>query len=239
MIVCFGVWALASCKTIQPIAPSLKEIKPPPISQPVSTINIPISVDLNPFFKIAEDSMPKEFSGEEHLNNAKSTVPNKRMNLIYKENILYRVYIHMLNQTDYNRLNLDQFSVKDPVIIKIKGNDEDYAYYGILFEINTDTISIVGNHLAWVLVGDLKLEQHTFKTNSIDYIKLYTLEAVEVSRDLEMTLKYHIYYKPEIKDVYRSIRYLSFEHFREPMYDYEKQFKYVKEFRELRNKRKT
>jgi len=159
------------------------------------------------------------------------------MNLIYKENIIYRVYIHMLNQTDYNRLNLDQFSVKDPVIIKIKGNDEDYAYYGILFEINTDTISIVGNHLAWVLVGDLKLEQHTFKTNSIDYIKLYTLEAVEVSRDLEMTLKYHIYYKPEIKDVYRSIRYLSFEHFREPVYDYEEKFKYVKEFRELRNKR--
>jgi hypothetical protein len=66
LIVCFGVWALASCKTIQPNAPSLKEIKLPPTSQPVSTINIPISVDLNPFFKMAEDSMPKEFSGEEH-----------------------------------------------------------------------------------------------------------------------------------------------------------------------------
>ena len=50
--------------------------------------------------------------------------------------MLYRVYLHMLNQTNYNRLNLDQFVVGDPVIIKLKRFPTGNEYYGILYQIN-------------------------------------------------------------------------------------------------------
>ena len=88
----------------------------------------------------------------------------------------------MLNKTNYNILNLDQFVVRDPVIIKLKRFPTGYEYYGILCEIDINTISTVGKPLSWVLAGDLKLDQYTFNTSSIDDVQLYTLEAAEEAR---------------------------------------------------------
>jgi len=103
--------------------------------------------------------------------------------------MLYRVYLHMLNQTNYNRLNLDQFVVGDPVIIKLKRFPTGNEYYGILYQINNKTISIIGKPLSWVLAGDLKLDKYSFYTSSIDDVQLYTLEAAEAARQ---TLKLNL-----------------------------------------------
>ena len=101
----------------------------------------------------------------------------------------------MLNQTNYNRLNLDQFVVGDPVIIKLKRFPTGNEYYGILYEINYNTISIVGKPLSWVLAGDLKLDQYTFNTNSIDDVQLYTLEAAKTAREKAEDINYEIMIK--------------------------------------------
>ena len=121
--------------------------------------------------------------------------------------MLYRVYLHMLNQTNYNRLNLDQFVVGDPVIIKLKRFPTGNEYYGILYQINNKTISIIGKPLSWVLAGDLKLDQYTFNTNSIDDVQPFTREAAEAAREKAENIKYEI----KIKELYDRLWNNSFE----------------------------
>ena len=128
---------------------------------------------------------------------------------------------------------MDQFVVRDPVIIKFKRCPKGYEYYGILCEIDIDTISIVGKPLSWVLAGDLKLDQYTFNTNSIDDVQLNTLEAAEVARDLVEKLNFDIYYEIEIKQVYDRLCNYSLENGAKPFFDIDKLFKYILELRQL------
>ena len=97
-----------------------------------------------------------------------------------------------LYQANYNRLNLDQFVVGDSVIIKIKQFPAGQEYYGILHEINIKEIKIIGKPLSWVLSGDLKLDQYSFYTSSIDDIQVYTREAADAAREKAEEIKYEI-----------------------------------------------
>lgn len=65
---------LFSCKEIEPIAPK-SFVKPfPPLNQTVSTVTIPIEINLSPYFKEAEKNIPKTFSGEDkHCEGVSST----------------------------------------------------------------------------------------------------------------------------------------------------------------------
>lgn len=56
---------LISCGSIKPEAPEIEIQKTPIPNQPVSSINIPIKVDLAPYFKETNKSVPKEFKGGE------------------------------------------------------------------------------------------------------------------------------------------------------------------------------
>ena len=96
--------------------------------------------------------------------------------------MLYRIYLHIMNQNNSNRLDLDQFVIGDCVIIKLKRFPIGNEYYGILYGIDAKNIKIVGKPLSWVLNGDLQLDQYTFATCPIDDIKLYTREAATAAR---------------------------------------------------------
>ena len=131
----------------------------------------------------------------------------------------------MLNQTNYNRLNLDQFVVGDPVIIKLKRFPTGNEYYGILYQINNKTISIIGKPLSWVLAGDLKLDQYTFNTNSIDDVQLYSLEAAKAAREKAEDIKYEIM----IKELYDRLCNDALENGVSPFFDIDKLLKYMKD----------
>lgn len=66
-IVLLGVVVfVASCGTIRPEAPKKKTSEViPEYNQPVSVINIPITIDLKPYFDETEKAVPKSFSGNE------------------------------------------------------------------------------------------------------------------------------------------------------------------------------
>ena len=131
----------------------------------------------------------------------------------------------MLSQTNYNRLNLDQFVVGDPVIIKLKRFPTGNEYYGILYQINNKTISIIGKPLSWVLAGDLKLDKYSFNTNSIDDVQLYTLEAAEAAREKSEDVKYEII----IKELYDRLVNDALENGVSPFFDIDKLLKYMKD----------
>ena len=137
----------------------------------------------------------------------------------------------MLNQTNYNRLNLDQFVVGDPVIIKLKRFPTGNEYYGILYQINNKTISIIGKPLSWVLAGDLKLDQYTFNTNSIDDVQLYSLEAAKAAREKAEDIKYEIM----IKELYDRLCNDALENGETPFFDIDKLLKYILEKRQQQN----
>ena len=96
--------------------------------------------------------------------------------------MLYRIYLHIMNQNNHNRLDLDQIVIGDCVIIKLKRFPMGNEYYGILYGIDAKNINIVGKPLSWVLNGDLQLDKYTFATYSIDEIKLYTRDASVAAR---------------------------------------------------------
>jgi len=59
---------LCSCKPIVAVAPEIEvaqELEIP--NQPLSSINIPIKVNLKPYFKDTEKSIPKKFTGDEQV----------------------------------------------------------------------------------------------------------------------------------------------------------------------------
>ena len=130
-----------------------------------------------------------------------------------------------LYQANYNRLNLDQFVVGDSVIIKIKQFPAGQEYYGILHEIDIKEIKIIGKPLSWVLNGDLKLDQYSFYTSSIDDIQVYTREAADAAREKAEGVKYEI----KIKELYDRRCNNSVETGATPFFDIDKILKYMKD----------
>jgi hypothetical protein len=57
--------AFYSCSTLKPLAPEKSDITLPPIVQPVSNIEVPVTVDLKSYFVQAENSVPNKFSGSQ------------------------------------------------------------------------------------------------------------------------------------------------------------------------------
>ncbi len=51
-----------SCKTLKPIAPDNMEVAVPKIIQPVSTVEVPVNVDLKSYFIQAENSVPVKYA---------------------------------------------------------------------------------------------------------------------------------------------------------------------------------
>ena len=96
--------------------------------------------------------------------------------------MLYRVYLYIMNQNNYNRLNLEQFAIGDGVIIKLKRFSAGNEYYGIVESYNTKNLTIYGKPLCWVLAGDLKLDKYTFANAFIEDIQLYTREGAVDAR---------------------------------------------------------
>lgn len=59
------ILGLFSCKTIEPVAPVQSVIPAPPINNVISTLNIPVQIDLKKQLKSTEESLPKSFDGKE------------------------------------------------------------------------------------------------------------------------------------------------------------------------------
>lgn len=62
---CAAACILASCAEIKPAAPQVEVVKPGPGKQNVSVIDIPIRVELKPYFQQADASVPNRFEGKE------------------------------------------------------------------------------------------------------------------------------------------------------------------------------
>lgn len=56
---------LVGCKTIEPIAPVVNEQRAPYPEQPVSTIVLPVSVDLSSYYQLADEQVDYKFDGSE------------------------------------------------------------------------------------------------------------------------------------------------------------------------------
>lgn len=61
----FIISILYGCGSIQPDKPLSEVVEAPKIVQPKSNLNIPITIDLKPYFTDTEKSLPKTFEGEE------------------------------------------------------------------------------------------------------------------------------------------------------------------------------
>jgi len=57
--------AFCSCVTLKPLAPQNNDIPLPPIIQPVSNIEVPVTADLKSYFVQGENSVPYKFSGSQ------------------------------------------------------------------------------------------------------------------------------------------------------------------------------
>jgi hypothetical protein len=57
----FIVLNLVSCKTISVLAPVHSTIAPPPIKQAVSSLNIPVEIEMKSYLKMTEEALPKKF----------------------------------------------------------------------------------------------------------------------------------------------------------------------------------
>ncbi|HEY8784087.1 MAG TPA: DUF4403 family protein [Mucilaginibacter sp.] len=57
--------SIYSCKTLKPLAPANTEADIPNIVQPVSNVEVPVTVDLKTYFVQAENSVPAKFTGNQ------------------------------------------------------------------------------------------------------------------------------------------------------------------------------
>ena len=89
----------------------------------------------------------------------------------------------MLNQTNYTRLNLDQFVVGDSVLIKLRNHAKGWEYFGIVEGMDEKHFHILGKPLAWVLAGDLRLQKYSFYKAVINEVKFYTREDAKDARE--------------------------------------------------------
>ncbi|MES2556016.1 MAG: DUF4403 family protein [Bacteroidota bacterium] len=63
------ICALVGCRTIEPIAPLMTEQRAPFPEQPVSTIVLPVSVDISSYYKLADEQVDYKFDGgEQHCS---------------------------------------------------------------------------------------------------------------------------------------------------------------------------
>ena len=82
----FGL-LLVSCKSIEPLAPSEKIIDPPISVAKASYLSIPIEINLESYYKSAESSIPKSFSGKEkNCEGLSYTYQLKRDPVLFKTN---------------------------------------------------------------------------------------------------------------------------------------------------------
>jgi len=58
-------FVLYSCATVKPLAPESTVVEIPKIVQPVSNIEVPVTVDLKNYFVQAENSVPNKYSGNQ------------------------------------------------------------------------------------------------------------------------------------------------------------------------------
>ena len=56
---------ISSCASIQPELPKVEVIETPVLVQPSSTVVVPIKINLTPYFKDTDKSIPKKFTGKE------------------------------------------------------------------------------------------------------------------------------------------------------------------------------
>ncbi|HLP56521.1 MAG TPA: DUF4403 family protein [Fluviicola sp.] len=68
-VLLFFICVLVGCRTIEPIAPAVTEQKAPMPEQPVSTIVLPIAVDISSYYKLADEQVDYKFDGgEQHCS---------------------------------------------------------------------------------------------------------------------------------------------------------------------------
>lgn len=62
---CTTIIFLSACAEIKPVEPAIQIIKPGPALQEASIIDVPIQVELKPYFKQADAAVPNKFTGKE------------------------------------------------------------------------------------------------------------------------------------------------------------------------------
>ena len=67
---------LYSCATVKPLAPAYTAVDIPKIVQPVSNVEVPVTVDLKKYFNQAESSVPFKFNGGQQVCEGLSYVYN-------------------------------------------------------------------------------------------------------------------------------------------------------------------
>src|SRR5471030_3546395 len=58
-------FVLYSCKTLKPLAPTNTGVDIPKLVQPVSNVEVPVTVDLKSYFVQAENSVPNKYSDKQ------------------------------------------------------------------------------------------------------------------------------------------------------------------------------
>jgi hypothetical protein len=64
-LLCTIIIFLSACAEIKPVEPAIQITKPGPTQQEASIIDIPIQVELKPYFKQADAAVPNKFTGKE------------------------------------------------------------------------------------------------------------------------------------------------------------------------------
>lgn len=64
-LLCTTLIFLSACAEIKPVEPTIQITKPGPAQQEASIIDVPIQVDLKPYFKQADAAVPNKFTGKE------------------------------------------------------------------------------------------------------------------------------------------------------------------------------
>lgn len=83
--ICIVLVILTACAEIKPVAPAVEVAKPGPEKQLVSIIDIPIQVELKPYFKEADASVPNRFEGkEEHCEGTSFSYVFERKPIEFK-----------------------------------------------------------------------------------------------------------------------------------------------------------
>lgn len=64
-LLCTTLIFLSACAEIKPVEPTIQITKPGPAQQEASIIDVPIQIDLKPYFKQADAAVPNKFTGKE------------------------------------------------------------------------------------------------------------------------------------------------------------------------------
>ena len=93
LIISIIIFIFTSCKTINISPPESEDIEIPRIQQPLSNLNLPISIDLTPYLKDTEKSIPKKFNGkEENCSGVSYTYRFERNPILFEGKGPYMTY---------------------------------------------------------------------------------------------------------------------------------------------------